>query len=178
MNRSIKIEIKESIEELQALHRAENEKYRAERLLFLYLLNTKQAKSLSQAAKLLMHHRHTMRTWFNKYAEGGLEELLRREEPGGNLPQISDELYQLLDERLSHEGFASYKEAYAFMVERGYTNTYDTAYQLIRREFNTRLNVSRPQHVKQDPEKREAFKKTLLKSSAKRARRSDCSFSG
>lgn len=165
MNRSIKIEIKESAEELRRLYHCETDKRKAERLQFLYLLKTQKVTSLTEATNLLMYHRHTYASWVNKYEQGGLEELLRREQPGGMRPNVTAELKKLLDEHLEKDGFSSYKEAYAFMQEHGFPSSYDAAMKYLKKYHNTRLKTSRPRHIKQDQEALESFKKTLVKSS-------------
>ena len=167
MNRSIKIKVTESADELKRMYRSETDKRKAERIQFLYLLKTNKISSLSDAMDILMAHRHTFAEWLNKYEQGGLEDLLRRESPGGNPPNVTPELHDLLEERLKNEGFSSYKDAYAFMQEHGFPSSYDAALKYLKKHHNTRLKTSRPQHVKQDEEEREAFKKTLVKSSRK-----------
>lgn len=167
MNRSIKIEILESPAKLKKMYRSETDKRKSERLQFLYLLKTSEIKSLSQGAKILMHHRHTLSSWLEKYESGGLEELLKRDVPGGNPPSVSDSLKELLEERLNENGFSSYKEAHEFMQDHGYISGYDAASNYLKKYHETRLKTSRPQHIKQDPEAREAFKKTLLSKSKK-----------
>lgn len=164
MNRSIKIKITESEEELKRLYSQESDKRQAERLQFLYWLKSETVTSLSQAAEQLMCHRHTLSKWLNKYEEGGLKELLRRESPTGKPSGVSQELSEKLDERLENEGFASYKDAYAFMQEHGYPSSYSSGIKHLKKHHGTRLKTARPQHIKQNPEARDAFKKTLLKS--------------
>lgn len=165
MNRSIKIEIKESPKLLKRLYRHENDKRKAERLLFLYLLKTGQISSLLQGSELLMHHRHTLSDWLEKYEHGGIKALLLREKPGGNTPKVSLDLKDMLEEKLKSEGFSSYKEAHEFMQEHGYEYTYDAAVKYLKKHHDTRLKTARPQHIKQDPDARDDFKKTLVKSS-------------
>jgi len=100
MNRSIKIEITESPKELKRLYRSETDKRKAERIQFLYLLKTNQISSLLHGSKQLMHHRHTLSHWLEKYENGGLEGLLAREKPGGNKPLVSAELQNILEKKL------------------------------------------------------------------------------
>jgi len=165
MNRSIKIKITESEEDLKRLYRQESDKRQAERLLFLYWLKSEKIASLSQASEQLMCHRHTLSKWLNKYEEGGLIELLRRESPTGKPSGVSPELTELLDERLEDNGFASYKDAYFFMQKHGYSSSYSSAVKHLKKHHGTRLKTARPQHIKQDKEARNYFKKTLVKSS-------------
>jgi len=169
MNRSIRIPIKESAEEIKQMYIQETDKRRAERLQFLYLLKTKQINSLTEGTQILMHHRHTLSRWLNAYENGGIELLLERESPPGRQANVSEELKQLLEEKLASNGFASYKDAHAFMQQHGYTGDYNSALHYLKKHHETRIKVTRPQHIKQDTEARDAFKKTLVTSSQKRS---------
>ena len=169
MNRSIKIEIIESEEDIKQKYLQETDKRRAERLHFLYLLKTRQLSSLTEGTKLLMHHRHTLSSWLTNYEQGGIDALLERSSPPGRKSSVSEELKELLEEKLSTEGFASYKDAHAFMQQHDYSGDYNSALQYLKKHHETRVKVSRPQHIKQDKEARDAFKKTLVKSSQKKS---------
>lgn len=170
MNRSIRIPIKESAEELKQMYIQETDKRRAERVQFLYLLKTEQITSLSHGTQLLIHHRHTLSRWLSSYENGGLEQLLERESPPGRPVSVSGELQKLLEDKLSTNGFESYKDAHAFMQQHGYTGDYNSALHYLKKHQETRIKVTRPQHIKQDKEARDAFKKTLVVSSVNRSK--------
>lgn len=170
MNRSIRIPIQESAEQLKKLYLQETDKRRAERIHFLYLLKTEQITSFKQGTHLLMHHRHTLSRWLVAYEEGGLDQMLERESPPGRPPAVSDELRDLLEAKLKANGFASFKDAHAFMQQHGYTGDYNSGMHYLKTHHQARLKVARPQHVKQDPQQRDAFKKNSRRLSGKRVK--------
>jgi hypothetical protein len=60
------------------------------------------------------------------------------------------------------EGFRSYGEVQEWLRETlGIEAEYHAVYQMTRYRLKAKLKVVRPQHRKQVPEQREAFKKTL-----------------
>lgn len=147
MNRSIRIKIKETPEELKQLHKQQPEKHLAQRVWFLYVLKTDTLTRLSQAPDLLNQHRHTLERWLKAYETGGFSGLLQRESPPGQSSSIPPELAAKFEEKLNTTGY--------FGV-RKYLKTH----------FGTQLKLARPQHVKQNSEAREAFKKTTLRLSS------------
>ena len=71
-----KIEIAETEEELKKLLSQQKTGSGKERLQLLYLLKTKKAQSVTEAASLHRRNRVTLQDWLKKYRDGGLEELL------------------------------------------------------------------------------------------------------
>lgn len=164
MNRSIRIEIQETAEELKQLHKQQPDKHLAQRLWFLYLLKTGTLKRLSQGPDLLNQHRHTLGRWLKAYETGGLTGLMQRESPPGQSSRIPPELAAKFEERLNTTGFpGGYVEAYAFAQEHGWEVGYFGVRKYLKTHFGTQLKVARPQHFKQDPKARETFKKTASK---------------
>ncbi|WP_416209682.1 helix-turn-helix domain-containing protein [Microcystis aeruginosa] len=64
-----KIEISESEVELKELLRQEKTGSRKERIQVLYLLKTKKAKTVTEAAEILGRNRVTVQDWLGKYPE-------------------------------------------------------------------------------------------------------------
>ncbi len=60
------------------------------------------------------------------------------------------------------KGFASYGAVQQWLSEQlGVEAEYHAVYQMTRYRLKAKLKVARPQNSKQQPEQREAFKKTL-----------------
>ena len=76
MSGVVRIEIRETIEELTTLMRKEKDVLRHEKLQFLYWLKTQTVDSVSSAAVRLGKHRTTIQRWLSSYRSGGIEELL------------------------------------------------------------------------------------------------------
>ena len=76
MSGVVKIEIRETEEELKAFLRKEKDATRHEKLQVLYWLKTKTVETVLSAAVRLGKHRTTIQRWLSSYRKGGIEELL------------------------------------------------------------------------------------------------------
>ena len=76
MSGVVRIEIRETIEELTTLMRKEKNVLRHEKLQVLYWLKTQTVDSVLSAAVQLGKHRTTIQRWLSSYRKGGIEELL------------------------------------------------------------------------------------------------------
>jgi putative transposase len=76
MSGSVKIEIRETKEELKPLLRKEKDATRYEKLQVLYWLKTQTVETVLSAAVRLGKHRTTIQRWLSSYQSGGIEELL------------------------------------------------------------------------------------------------------
>jgi transposase len=76
MSGVVKIEIRETEEELKALLRKEKDATRYEKLQVLYWLKTQTVETVLSAAVRLGKHRTTIQRWLSSYRSGGIEELL------------------------------------------------------------------------------------------------------
>lgn len=162
MNRSIRIDIAETADELKRLHKEQPDKNLAQRIWFLYLLKTGTLTRLSQGPTLLNQHRHTLRQWLNKYISGGLPELLKRETAPGPTCSIPPDLAVQFEEIVKGPGFTGgYREAYDLAQKHGWNVGYFAVRNYLRAHYGTKLKVARPQHHKQDPEALVAFKKKI-----------------
>jgi transposase len=73
-----KIKIAETELELKGLLKKEKTGSGKERLQALYLLKTKKAKTVKEAAEMLGRNRVTVQEWLAKYRNGGLERLCKK----------------------------------------------------------------------------------------------------
>jgi transposase len=158
-----KIEIAETEEELKKLLSQQKTGSRKERLQLLYLLKTKKAQSVTEAASLLGRNRVTLQDWLKKYRDGGLEELLCKKVSTGRPREIPSGLEKALENELqSPEGFNSYGEICQWLEERlGREVKYKTVHQLVHYRLKASPKIARPKSQQQLPEKLEAFKKTF-----------------
>jgi transposase len=159
-----KIEIAETEEELKKLLSQQRTGYRKERLQQLYLLKTKKAQSVTEAASLLGRNRVTLQDWLQKYREGGLEELLCKKVSTGRPREIPSSLEKALENELKcPEGFNIYGEICQWLEERlGREVKYKTVHQLVHYRLKASPKIARPKSQQQIPERLEAFKKTAL----------------
>ncbi len=158
------VEIKESLDELvQQLQQVKAPKDK-ERLQVLYWLKQEHAPSISAIAKAIGKHRNTVGTWLQKYREGGVRGMLERKPLSGGVRKIPQWAEAALAKRLKdpEHGFASYGAVQQWLAEElGVEAEYHAVYQMTRYRLKAKLKVARPQHIKQDCEQQESFKKTL-----------------
>ncbi len=106
-----KLEIQESEDDLKALVRSQRNASDKDRVQMLYLLKSKRAKTLQQAAQLLGRHRITIQTWARAYRQGGLAQLLSHKPHLGVASTLPDWAEAKLKARLeAPEGFENYEE--------------------------------------------------------------------
>lgn len=160
-----KIEIAETEEELKKFLNQEKTGSGKERLQLLYLLKTKQVKSVTEAASILGRNRVTLQEWLKKYREGGLANFLLKKVSTGRPKEIPDWAEKSLVKALkSPEGFNSYGEICQWLSERlGREVNYKTVHQLVYYRLKASPKIARPLNREQSPKKLEDFKKTSEK---------------
>lgn len=157
---AIKIEIRETIDELYQEMRKAPDKYIYRRIHFLYLLKSGQSTTLEKASEILNVHRKSTSEWLKLYEQRGLAGLLDRRKPPGRPGRMPKEIHEALRERLEGEdGFDSFKEAHTFVLETGFNMSYHWVYSYIKKHFQGKLKTPRPRHIQQLPGQKEAFKK-------------------
>jgi transposase len=105
-----KLEIIQSEEELKQLLRQQKTISSKERVQLLYLLKSKQAETVQEAAQLLGWHRVTVQEWMRRYREGGLEEMLESKARSGRPSAIPEWAEVALQKRLQEPaGFDGYQ---------------------------------------------------------------------
>ncbi|MBE9002343.1 transposase [Nostoc sp. LEGE 12447] len=157
------IDIQESVEELEALVRQQNNVRLKERLQALYLIKN-QGISVSAIAKILGKHRSTVQRWLADYRETGIGTMLEFGISPGRTRVIPNWAVESLKKQLEQPeiGFAGYKEIQNWLGSvLGIEAEYATVHHLVRYQLKAKLKVPRPRNRKQDTQKLEAFKKTL-----------------
>lgn len=158
-----KIDILESEAELKELLRQQKTASGKERVQVLYLLKTKKAKTVTEAAELIGKNRGTVQEWLAKYRRGGLEEFLLKKGGGGRKRKIPEWAEKALEKKLQdHEGMNSYGEICGWLEEKlGIEAKYKTVHKLVYYRLKASPKVARPKSLEQSEERLETFKKTL-----------------
>lgn len=157
------IEVKESLVDLAEWLRQAETSTAKERLQVLYWLKQDNAPSISVIAQAVGKHRNTVQTWLSMYREGGIEGMLTLKKSPGGVRKIPQWAEDALAKRLADpaHGFSSYGEVQQWLAETlGIEAEYHAVYQMTRYRLKAKLKAVRPQNSKQNPEQREAFKKT------------------
>jgi len=161
MSGVVKIDIRETEEELKALLRKEKDATRHEKLQVLYWLKTQAVDSVLSAAVRLGKHRTTVQRRWSSYRGEGIEELLSQKTRSGRPRIMSPETVERLSKELQDpEGFSSYKEVHQWLTSCYEVKVaYRTVHQWARYRLKGKLKVPRPVSEKQKPGAVEKFKK-------------------
>lgn len=159
--------IHESPEVLHKHLRTEHDAKRRQRLQALYLLASGQATSRCGLAQLLAVHRHTIRAWLSRYAQGGLPALLTLQKAPGKASTLSPQVRSTLQARLANpQGFASYGEIQQYLASTHRIHlSYSAVHALVRYKLQAKPKAPRRSHPKKSPP-------PLLSSSRRSARSS------
>ena len=152
MSGVVRIEIRETTEELKTLMRKEKDATRHEKLQVLYWLKTQTIDSVLSAAVRLGKHRTTIQRWLSSYRAGGIAELLLSQKPRSGRPRIMNaQIVEKLEQELSEpEGFSSYKEVHQWLTSCcDVPVAYRTVHQWARYRLKGKLKVPRPVSEKQ-----------------------------
>lgn len=157
------IAVKESLDDLAKQLRQADTSIAKERLQVLYWLKQEKAPSICAIARAMGKHRNTVQTWLSMYRNGGIEAMLEIKKSPGGVRVIPQWAQEALAKRLQDpdHGFSRYGEVQQWLAETlGIEAEYHAVYQMTRYRLKAKLKVARPQNTKQNPEQREAFKKT------------------
>ena len=161
MSGVVRIEIRETTEELKTLMRKEKDVLRHEKLQVLYWLKTQTIDSVLSAAVRLGKHRTTIQRWLSSYRSGGIAELLSQKPRSGRPRIMNAQIVEKLEQELSEpEGFSSYKEVHQWLTSCcDVPVAYRTVHQWARYRLKGKLKVPRPVSEKQKVGAVEEFKK-------------------
>jgi transposase len=146
-----KIEISESEAELKKLLGKEKTVSGKERIQVLYLLKTKKAKTVTQAAEMIGRNRVTVQDWLGKYCAGGLEKLLLKKVGTGRPRKIPTWAEKALEKRIKeNQGFESYGEICEWLEEKiGIEVNYKTVHKLVFYKLKAAPKTARPKNLEQ-----------------------------
>ncbi|WP_199320771.1 helix-turn-helix domain-containing protein [Leptolyngbya sp. FACHB-261] len=128
-----KLEIQESEDELKQLLRKQKTASNKERIHLLYLLKSKRAKTVQEAASILGRHRATVQEWLKHHREEGIEELLKSRPRSGRPRAIPPWAVAALQRRLEEpQGFDRHQATCDWLESQlGIAAEYKTVYQLV-----------------------------------------------
>jgi transposase len=160
-----KLEISESEEELKEMLGKQKTASNKERVQVLYLLKSKQAETVQNAAQLVGRNRVTVQEWLKEYRKGGISGLLRHKPRVGRKSKVPDWAQKALHKQLQQEqGFNSYGEIRQWLQEKlGIEISYKNVHDLVHCRIKAKPKVARPYSASQNQEQCENFKKNSLK---------------
>ena len=163
MANKFKVEIQETVEELE--HRLERAitAVSKEKLLLLYWIATKKIKTREELATMLKRDSSTIYRWLRAYKQGGITSLLTVKKAPGKTPHIPPEVREKLIKKLQEpEGETSYGKLQIWLEkECGLKVSYKVVHDLVHYKLKSYLKVPRPQSNKVNEVAQTNFKKKL-----------------
>lgn len=141
----LKLEIKETSEELKTLLAKQTTVRGRERIQALYLLKLGQAKTLKELAILLGRDTATIYRWFQKYKSEGLHGMLEVKKGQGRKPAIPKPVLEQLKQCLQEQDtFKSYGEVRSWLKEKyGIDASYKVVHEAVRYKLKIKLKKGR-----------------------------------
>ena len=142
--------IYERVETLKERIRQEDRGRQKQRLQALYLIQTGQANSRREIARLLGVGKKAVGAWLDRYEAEGLDGLLQIRTHTNRKYSLTPEQEEQLKRKLAEpDGFESYGAVQSWINETfGLSLTYDTARQIARYRLGAKLKVARKSHTK------------------------------
>src|SRR5215831_13612064 len=147
--------ITESPDAIHQRLKQETDPKKRQRLQALYMAASGHAQYRQDIADLLGVHRHSVAAWFDAYAAGGLDQMLRYQGPRPPLRQrITATALTALQEKLQDpHGFAGYDQLRVWLAEEHQvTLAYSSVHALVRYKLRAKPKRPRPSHVKKAPQ--------------------------
>ncbi len=149
--------IKESIEELKDLQKKVSHRRFVLRIQMLIFLKEYPRKPLKEISELLHLHYETLKKWWKKYKEGGLEGLLEwkvKGYPG----KMKEEQLKEFEKELNEKGFSSQKEMMKWIYERFGIEYCQQGISNLLKRIGAKKKVGRPVNVRKDKEQEREFR--------------------
>jgi transposase len=142
--------IKEDISQLEQMLKTEKDARLKERILALYLIKTKQAKTRIAVSKMLAKYRTTIGDWLKEYEKNGMSGLLTIQTHSNRKSSIPPDVLQQLKQKLKDpEGFNGYKAIQIWIAnEFNITIPYKTLHGIVRYGLKSKPKVGRKSHIK------------------------------
>jgi transposase len=138
-------EVAEEISELKTLLKKEGKSWKKQRIMMLYLLKSRQVKTILELSAILAVNRNTIGRWIALYEEGQLSNLLEMRKPKGRALSISLEILKILKEKLKeHESFKTYKDIQSWLLkEYNLDIPYKTVHKIVKYKLLGKLRKSK-----------------------------------
>jgi hypothetical protein len=164
MAKAKEIIIQESMEELQKYLRKASCQTIRKRIKMLIVIKKRAPEMLSknELAKLCKCNHNSINSWRRLYLSGGMDAITGHRWTGTKSKHISEEQHQQMAEKLNNpaNGLVGYKELLSWVEsEFEISMKYTTLYEYTRRNFKTKIKVTRKSHVRKSEEDLTVFKK-------------------
>lgn len=154
-------QIEQSTEELLRVERKQKRLSSTRAVQAIRLLKSNKAKMHSEVAELIGISHRQVKNYWRAYREGGLEAITdsKPRQTAGRKTLLSEQQEQSFKQRLEQDDIQHLHEA-CDLAKEEYGQTYSvTGMHYVFKRLKIKKKTARPQHYKQDEEKREDFKK-------------------
>jgi len=163
MGKQSKLEVKESLTELQKLLSKQKILKLERRISCLIFIKSKKFDSRQELADYLGVHKRTMERWLKDYSTSGISAMLTIEPKNKGSKIISQEIHNGLKQRVydSNNPFLGYWDAQQWVNNQyGVEVKYQRIREYLIQHFSTKLKTPRKSHYKKDLEAEKSFLKT------------------
>ena len=151
--------IKEPVSDLQKLERRQSEVLFRDRIRYLRVLKSGEAKTQKEASELVgISERQGQRHW-QLYRQGGLLGILRPIPRPGAPTKLKEKEFEELDKRLESDDLQFLHEAVAYVKEQYKTDYTVSGMHYVFKRLKVKKKTGRPVNIRQDKEGMEDFKK-------------------
>ena len=163
MGRTSKMIVKESVQDLERSF-SDHKDFKIRQRIKSLIYTKEQKFSTQQAlAEFLGVDYATLKRWFKKYRDHGLESILKMDSGGNRESVVSKELHTALHSKLhdSNAPLLGYWHAVQWVKDNyGQDIHYQTLRGYLIRHFQSKKKHPRKSHYKKDDQALEVFKKT------------------
>lgn len=164
MAKLLKLEVKESKEELRQLYKKSAYHLRPRIKMLQWIL--KSVHSIDDLKNHVGVSRNSIAVWKRAYRDGGLTKLMAFNAGGDYRSGFSDAEKEKIAQKLAEpkQAFTSYKQAQDWINETfGVDKQYHAVNKFLKRNFGVKLKVGRKSHIKKDEEAVAFFKNAVGK---------------
>ncbi len=138
-------EITEELSELKTLLKKESKSWKKQRVQMLYLLKSKQVKTILELSSILAVNRNTIGRWLALYEKGKLSDLMEMRKPKGRALSISLNILKELKEKLKEpDAFKTYKDIQLWLKsEYELDIPYKTVHKIVKYKLRGKLKTAR-----------------------------------
>lgn len=175
MSNALHIPVKENTQELRLLLK-KSIPFLQPRIKLLLVMKKFENKPVSKRELMAQTGlcSYSVHKWRTLYNVGGIDNLLKHNKKGFKPSKLSKEEHKKLEAKLRdpENGIRGYKELQEWVLDE-FNNqiSYNTLLKYCIKNFGSKIKVARKYHAQKNEEKVQAFKKILVKSAKKPAKK-------
>jgi transposase len=143
-------DVMEEVTELKTLLKKEGKSWKKQRIQMLYLLKSRQVKTILELSAILAVNRNTIGRWIALYEDGRLTNLLEMRKPKGRALSISIDILKVLKEKLKEpDFFRTYKDIQTWLKEEyDLEIPYKTVHKIVKYKLLGKLRKTKKVNIR------------------------------